>query len=243
MPLSLRLHRAAVRFGGLRALTEVTVEFAPGAITGLIGPNGSGKSTLVNLVAGQVPPADGQVWLGDQDITAQRPGRIVSLGLARTYQVPSFPPELTVAEVIDVPLSYLSGRRHRLDDLNAVEAVARFCHLEHLLGTNCVHLPVADLRRLGIARALACAPDVLMLDEVMAGLSEQDSVRAVELVRQIHERGVTIVVIEHVMRVIADLCKTVVVLDHGTVLAQGEPQDVLRLPEVREAYLGKGFTL
>ncbi len=243
-PVRLRVDGATVAFGGLRAVDDVSVEFEAGAITGLIGPNGSGKSTLVNAVAGQVRPVAGDVRIGDRSLTGLRADRIVRLGLARTYQIPRIPPELTVAEVIDVPLIYVRGHeRLRLAGLEEAGAIARFCGLTQGLGTRCGQLSVPDMRRLEIARALACAPRVLLLDEVMAGLSPSDAIQVVDLVRRIHGAGVTVVVIEHVMRIIASLCHAVVVLNEGRVLATGTPDDVLRRPEVREAYLGRGFTL
>jgi branched-chain amino acid transport system ATP-binding protein len=242
--VGLTVTRAAVAFGGLRAVDDVSLEFAPGVITGLIGPNGSGKSTLVNMVAGQVRSVGGEVWLGDRPLTGLRPDRIVQRGLARTYQIPRVPPELSVAEVIEVPLTYVRRRDgSRLPGLEDAATITRFCGLSQSLRTTCGRLSVPDMRRLEIARALACAPQVLLLDEVMAGLSAHDAGQVVDLVRRIHQAGVTVVVIEHVMRIIASLCHHVVVLNYGRVLATGAPDDVLRRPEVREAYLGREFTL
>jgi branched-chain amino acid transport system ATP-binding protein len=243
MAVSLAVEEAVVAFGGLRAVNGVTAEFAPGAITGLIGPNGSGKSTLVNMISGQVAPAAGRVRLGDNDITRMRADKIARRGLARTYQIPRVPPQLTVGEVIGVPLSYIGANDRLLPGLSDAGAVARFCGLSHPVDFPCAQLPIPDLRRLEIARALACAPAVLLLDEVMAGLSHADAIQVVELIRRIHAAGITIVIIEHVMRIIAELCASVLVLNNGAVLASGAPRDVLSDPAVREAYLGKGFAL
>lgn len=234
---------AVVAFGGLKAVNDVSVTFEKGLITGLIGPNGSGKSTLVNLMSGQLPATAGRVLLGDAVISGLRPDQIVAHGLARTYQIPLVPPELTVAEVIGVPLHYLDRRNQLLPGLMDEASIAAFCGLEAVLDRTCANLSVTDLRRLEIARALACAPNVLLLDEVMAGLSHEDSLQVIAILRQIHEAGVTLVIIEHVMRIIANLCSRVVVLNNGMVLATGQPRTVLADPAVKEAYLGKGFEL
>jgi branched-chain amino acid transport system ATP-binding protein len=237
---SLAVRSVVVAFGGLRALDGVGVDFAGDAITGLIGPNGSGKSTLVNTMSGQITPRSGTIGFGGTDITGRRADRIVRLGLARTYQIPRMPPQLTVADVLAVPLRY--GRRvHRAPGLDSPGAVAEFCGLVPLLHRHCAGLSVTDLRRLEIARALACGPSMLLLDEVMAGLSHADSLDVMAVIRRVHAAGIGIVIIEHLMRVITALCHRVVVLNNGSLLAAGMPGDVLADPAVREAYLGKGF--
>ena len=238
---TVRIEHLVVTFGGLRALDNVTTEFAGDQITGLIGPNGSGKSTLVNALSGQLRPHGGRIWFGAGDTTGARPDRLVRRGLARTYQIPRMPPQLTVAEVISVPLMYGRGRDHLLPGLGDAATIAQFCGLGGLIGKTCAQLSVTDLRRLEIARAIACGPSVLLLDEVMAGLSHEDSITVTALVRQIHAAGVAVVIVEHVMRIITTLCDRVVVLNNGRLLASGVPQAVLADPTVREAYLGKGF--
>lgn len=243
MSLALSTDNAVVSFGGLKAVDGVSITFQKGSISGLIGPNGSGKSTLVNLISGQLQPTSGSISLGDQDITWLRPDQIVAHGLARTYQIPLVPPELTVEEVLSVPLTYINAHNRLLPGLTDEMSIARFCGLEPVFHRMCANLSVTDLRRLEIARALACGPSVLLLDEVMAGLSYEDSNEVIQIVREIHNAGVTLVIIEHVMRIIADLCTDVVVLNNGLVLAGGEPREVLRNVAVREAYLGKGHEL
>jgi branched-chain amino acid transport system ATP-binding protein len=241
--VSLSLDGLSVHFGGLHAVDNVTIEFSPGSMTGLVGPNGSGKTTTVNAVSGIVRPTAGRVMVGGIDITGARPDVIVRHGLARTWQIPRMPGELTVAEVISVPITYASGRKthggHEWDLANLLD----ICGLGSVGQAFCRNLSVTDLRRLEIARALACAPRVLLLDEAMAGLSLEDSHTIIELIRRIRDLGVTIVVVEHVMRIITTLCTHVVVLNEGRVLAHGAPEEVLVRPDVREAYLGKGFAL
>jgi branched-chain amino acid transport system ATP-binding protein len=237
----LSVSNCVVAFGGLKAINDLTLTIPGGAITGLIGPNGSGKSTFCNMVSGQIPPSGGRVVLGGVDITGRRSDQIAAAGLARTYQVPRVPKELTIGEVIGVPLRYARSSRNLPRGMSSVAELARFCGLVPPLDTACADLSVSDLRRLEIARALACKPRVLLLDEAMAGLSLEDTGQVIELVREVHGTGVTVVVIEHVMRIIASLCDHAIVLNNGQLLSQGAPDVVLRDPMVREAYLGKGF--
>ena len=239
----LRIDGCTVAFGGLRAIDNVTLDIPGGAITALIGPNGSGKSTFVNMVSGQIPPVAGRVLLKGEPITGLRPDRIVHRGLARTYQVPKVPKELTIQEVISVPLLYARSDRPLPPGVRSAADMARYCGLRPAVETRCGQLSVSDLRRLEIARALACRPEVLLLDESMAGLSLEDTEQVIALVQEIHASGVTVVVIEHIMRIIARLCHHAIVLNQGHLLAEGQPHTVLRDPDVREAYLGKGFTL
>jgi branched-chain amino acid transport system ATP-binding protein len=240
---ALRAEGCTVAFGGLKALDRVTIDIPEGRIIGLIGPNGSGKSTFVNMVSGQIPPSAGRVLLHGEAITGLRADQIVERGLARTYQVPRVPKELTIDEVISVPLLY-AGSSHALPaHLRTAKDLAFFCGLRLPVETRCEHLSVSGLRRLEVARALACRPRVLLLDESMAGLSAEDTEQLIALVREINATGMTVIVIEHVMRIIAKLCQHAVVLNNGHLLAQGEPQQVLSDPAVREAYLGKGFVL
>jgi branched-chain amino acid transport system ATP-binding protein len=240
---ALRVDECTVTFGGLRAIDDVTLDLPERTITALIGPNGSGKSTFVNMVSGQIPPRLGRISLDGKPITGLRPDRIVHRGLARTYQVPRVPKELTIEEVISVPLLYAGSDRPLPGGARDAGDLARYCGLRPALTTRCGQLSVSDLRRLEIARALACRPAVLLLDEAMAGLSLEDTEQVIGLVRDIHASGVTVVVIEHVMRIIARVCAYAVVLNQGRLLAQGTPQEVLTDDSVREAYLGKGFSL
>jgi branched-chain amino acid transport system ATP-binding protein len=240
---ALRAEACTVAFGGLKALDAVSIAIPAGRITGLIGPNGSGKSTFVNMVSGQIPPKSGRVVLGEVPITHRRVDRIVHAGLARTYQVPRVPKELTIDEVISVPLHYARSSGPGASRFSSARELAGYCGLAAPGHTRCAQLSVSDLRRLEIARALACRPRLLFLDEAMAGLGLEDSEQVMALVREIHAAGVTVVVIEHVMRIIAKLCDHIVVLNNGHLLAEGEPQKVLSDPAVREAYLGKGFSL
>jgi branched-chain amino acid transport system ATP-binding protein len=237
----LAVEGCTVAFGGLKAIDDLTVCVPDGMITALIGPNGSGKSTFCNMASGQIPPRAGRITLGGEPVTGLRVDRVVARGLARTYQVPRVPKELTIGEIIGVPLRYVSTDRRLPGGMKSAQDVARFCGLSHPLDTRCGQLSISDLRRLEIARAIACKPLVLLLDEAMAGLSLLDTEKVIALVREVHLTGVTVVVIEHVMRIIASLCQHAIVLNNGRLLAQGTPAVVLADGAVREAYLGKGF--
>jgi branched-chain amino acid transport system ATP-binding protein len=240
---SLVAEHCTVAFGGLKAINDVSLAIPPLSITALIGPNGSGKSTFVSMAAGQISPRSGQILLDGEPITRMRPDRIVRRGLARTYQVPRVPRELTIEEIIDVPLFYAKSASPIPGGARNAAEIAAFCGLKPAPSTRCGQLSVSDLRRLEIARALACRPKVLLLDETMAGLSLEESDQVMQVVRNIHASGLTIVIVEHVMRIIAQLCDHAVVLNQGQLLAQGKPADVLTDQNVREAYLGKGFKL
>jgi branched-chain amino acid transport system ATP-binding protein len=240
---ALSVKKCTVAFGGLRAIDDLTLNLPTHTITALIGPNGSGKSTFVNMVSGQIQPRSGHIRLDGTAITGMRPDLIVHRGVARTYQVPRVPKELTIEEVISVPLLYAHSNRSLPLGASNADDLARCCGLRPALATRCGQLSVSDLRRLEIARALACRPTVLLLDEAMAGLSIEDTEQVIRLVCDIHASGVTVVVIEHVMRIIARLCAHAVVLNQGRLLAEGAPQEVLTNHDVREAYLGRGFSL
>lgn len=238
---SLSVANCTVSFGGLKAINDLTLTIPSDTITALIGPNGSGKSTFCNMVSGQIPPNAGRVLLDGNSVIGLRADQIVAAGLARTYQVPRVPKELTIGEVIGVPLRYVRSDRELPRKMSTAADVARFCGLGLPLDTACAELSISDLRRLEIARALACKPRVLLLDEAMAGLSVADTEQVISLVREVHAVGITVVVIEHVMRIIAALCAHAIVLNNGQLLAEASPAVVLRDQAVREAYLGKGF--
>lgn len=239
--MTLSINNVTVAFGGLKALNGVSVTFPGGGITGLIGPNGSGKSTLINTISGSIAPTSGNVSLGGESLSSMRSDQIARRGLARTFQIPLVPPQLTVQEMISVPFSYVGRKDALIAGLTDAKSIADYCGLSAVYRRRCGELSVTNLRRLEIARALACGPSVLLLDEAMAGLSLEDAQAMIDVIRRVHAGGITVVVVEHVMSIISKLCSGVVVLNQGQLLAQGTPQDVLSDPAVREAYLGKGF--
>lgn len=243
MSMQLSIKNLTVAFGGLKALDGVSLDFPAGQITGLIGPNGSGKSTMINTISGLLRPTSGEIRLGQQAIGTLRSDQIVGRGLARTFQIPKMPPQLTVREVISVPFSFVGRKNSLIAGLTDARCIARYFGLDAVYERRCADLSVTNLRRLEIARAIACGPSVLLLDEAMAGLSHEDAIEVSQVIQQIHEAGVTVVIVEHVMSIISTLCHGVVVLNQGQLLAHGKPTEVLSEPAVREAYLGKGFKL
>jgi branched-chain amino acid transport system ATP-binding protein len=232
----LEVRNVTRRFGGLVANSDVSLAVAEGEILGLIGPNGAGKSTLFNLIAGLYPPSAGRIFFEGEDITKLSAPRRCALGIARTFQVVrSFDSMSVVENVIVGALMRRAGAREaRHKALQVLDLTG----LSRRAEAPAVELTPPEKRRLEIARALATEPKLLLLDEALAGLTPSEAREGVELVRLIRRRGVTIVMVEHVMEVVMPLVDRAVVLDLGKVLAQGSPTEVVRDKAVIEAYLG-----
>ena len=227
------------RFGGLAAVAGVSLRVGPGEIVGLIGPNGAGKTTLFHVVSGFLRPDAGQVLIDGQPTIGLRPHDICRRGLARTFQIVKPFPGLSVLENVRVgALARASGFR---DATARAREVVAFVGLEAKGATAARDLTLADRKRLELARALATQPRLLLLDEVMAGLTETETARIVALCRRINARGIAILFIEHVMRAVMSLSHRLVVLDQGHVIAAGSPAAVARDPRVIEAYLGEEY--
>jgi branched-chain amino acid transport system ATP-binding protein len=223
-------------FGGLLAVDGVSFAVAEGEILGLIGPNGAGKTTLFNLVSGFLRPRGGRVELGGRDVTGMRPWDLCRLGLARTFQVVRPFPRLTVLG--NVAAGAYLRHPHRAAAERAAAEVVELTGLARVAGQEAGALPLPSRKRLEIARALATGPRVLLLDEVVAGLNPSEVEEIIGLIRRLRERGLTIVIVEHIMRVVMGLSDRVVVLNYGRKIAEGPPEAVARDPEVVAAYLG-----
>ena len=227
----------AVRFGGLAALQDLSVKLARGELLGLIGPNGAGKSTLINVLSGFQQPSEGQVVLAGRTITGRRPHQISRLGVARTFQAVRLFPQLSVLENVAAGFTGRPVRRRaaRIKAREIIDWIGLGDKADMLAGT----LPYGDERRVGIARALATTPEFLLLDEPAAGTNEAEIEGLMKAIARIRDDfGCGVLVVEHNMGLIMQLCERVHVIDHGRTIAIGTPASVQRDPEVRRAYLG-----
>lgn len=224
------------RFGGLVALDQVGFGVAEGDIVGLIGPNGAGKSTLFSIVGGQQRPTSGRVLFDGRDVTGWRPHRAAAAGVARTFQLMRVFGSMTVLENL-ITAAHLRHRR-----LPAARAAAeRICAdigLSTVAGQPAATLTAASKKRLELGRALATRPRLLLLDEVLSGLTPTETNEAVDMIRRLHTGGLTIILVEHVMEVVMNLCPRLVVLDFGKLIFDGPPAGAVRDRAVLDAYLG-----
>ena len=234
----LRVENVSRRFGGLLAVDKASLTAEAGQITALIGPNGAGKTTLFSIITGFLPPSQGRIVYDGADIAGVPPHRLARRGIARTFQIVQPFVGLTVRENIAVG-AHLS-RPARADALGAAGDVARAVGLDVSLDRPASSLTIAGRKRLELARALAIEPQLLLLDEVLAGLNPSEIRDMVPVILAIRDRGVTIVMIEHVMQAVMSLAGHVFVLSEGRIIAEGSPQAIAGDPRVVEAYLGKG---
>lgn len=228
-------------FGGLRAIDSLDLHIGKGEILGLIGPNGAGKSTAFNCVAGVYVPSEGEVLFDGLRINGFKPWTLCKMGLARTFQIVK--PFATQSVLFNVMVGAFAVT-DRTDEAEAKALeVLRFLHLDKHRDTLAGNLTIADRKRLEIARALATEPKLLLLDEVMAGLRPTEVDEVIAIVRDLRERGMTIFVIEHIMRAIMALSDRVVVIQFGRKICEGTPQEVACNENVIKAYLGEDYAV
>ena len=227
-------------FRGLKAVSDVSFTVEEGAITGMIGPNGAGKSTTFNMICGYYPPTSGTILYRGENITGKRAYEYADMGIARTFQIMKPLGNLTVLD--NVASSAFFGR-YKAKNLKQAREIARetleFTGLYAKRNVLAREMGTPDQKRLEMARALATRPQMLFLDEVIAGLNPAETEDAIALIRRINDNGVTIFLIEHIMKAVVSLCEKVIVLHHGEKIATGTPEQVMNDPYVMEVYLGK----
>ena len=234
------------RFGGLSAVHDVSLQVRGGEILGVIGPNGAGKTTFFNLLSGTIPCTSGQIIFKEREIQGRRPHDIARLGIGRTFQIVRPFLELTVIENVLAAVgaqhcaNFFSalGQSRKRTHIEAARILLKRTQLDQFEREMPANLPLGILRRLEIARALGTRPDLILLDESFSGLSHREALDLADLIRNLRTDGMTILMIEHNMKITMDVCDRVAVLDRGKKIAEGSPDEIRGNPRVVEAYLG-----
>ncbi|MBN9595356.1 MAG: ABC transporter ATP-binding protein [Afipia sp.] len=237
----LRLQSVSRHFSGLKALSDVSLSINKGEVLGLIGPNGAGKTTLVNVVTGVTPASSGTVTFAGQDITRVKTYQSARLGLSRTFQIVQPFAELSALDNVAAAALFSQPNESLKSARESAREQLAFVGLEAQSDQSAATLTLAMRKRLELAKALAMKPKLLFLDEVNAGLNSAEVEKATKLIHQLAASGITIVMIEHLMKVVLNVCTRIVVLHNGKLIADGMPRDVIKNSAVVEAYLGQQY--
>lgn len=227
-------------FGGINALVDINLRVGENTILGIIGPNGAGKTTLFNIISGAMRPTSGKVIFEGRTISKSGAARVCRMGIARTYQLVRPFHSLTAIENVLIGAGF--GRSHPPAKMARIEEaikILEFVGLEEKINHAAEGLTLVEKKHLEIARALATSPDILLLDEVVSGLNPIEVSQIIDTIKQIKTSGITIIMIEHILKVVMELCDRVMVLNYGVRIAQGTPDEVISDPEVIDAYIGK----
>ncbi|MFQ1699858.1 ABC transporter ATP-binding protein [Loktanella agnita] len=238
MSVTLQLNNLHKRFGGLVAVKDVSFTLSPGEVVGLLGPNGSGKTTVMNMISGALPCDGGRVTVGAKDITRMKPHRVAKHGVARTFQLVRPLPTLTVGENVMLSLAFGHKRYWGRQARDLAEEKLAFVGLEGRGDEEVSNLNYIDQKRMEMARALASEPEILLLDEWLAGLNPSELKIGIDLVRHLQGQGMTVLLVEHIMEAVRALCSRCIVMRTGEVIADGPSEEVLSQPAVIKAYLG-----
>lgn len=233
----LRMDKVAKSFGGLRAVNGASFDINPGEIVGLIGPNGAGKTTVFNLISGYFAPSKGNIFFKGQKINGQQPYQMAKKGIGRTFQVVKPFPGLTVLE--NVVIAALCKHHRRADAEKHAWQILEFTGLADRAEQSAASLTLPGRKRLEISKALALDPELLLLDEVVAGLNPTEADQTIQLILKIRDQGISILIVEHIMRVIMNISDNLVVLNFGSMIATGKPAEIVKNEQVIQAYLGK----
>ncbi|MDH2384383.1 ABC transporter ATP-binding protein [Bradyrhizobium sp. CER78] len=235
------LENVSQRFGGLLALDELSLSLKQGEVVGLIGPNGAGKTTFVNVVTGVLKPTSGVIVFDGHRIDGKRPDRVARRGVARTFQIVQPFPHLRVRENVAAAALFAGGVASQAEASRVADEHLAFCGLERDADKPAGSLSLAGRKRLELAKGLASKPKLLLLDEVNAGLNAAEIDEALRLIAAIAARGITLLLIEHLMKVVVQSCSRVLVLHQGRLIADGPTQEIMRDEDVIEAYLGRRY--
>jgi branched-chain amino acid transport system ATP-binding protein len=237
----LQIKNCTMNFGGLRALSKINMDIVKGQIHGLIGPNGAGKTTLFNVITGVYFPNNGYIEFNETEITRKKPHKISRLGISRTFQIPKPFSNISVMENILAGI-YIRYPRTK-DPQEKAKSILDFVGLEAKGGDLAKSLTIADLKKLEFAKALSTDPLLILLDEIMTGLTPKETIDALNLIRRVQSKGITIIIIEHIMHAIMSISERITVLNYGEKIAEGTPEEISKNEEVIKAYLGEEYAL